>query len=150
MINWILGLFGLRLKVKVIIDNNDIIIKKGFGDRFNPREIIKSLNNNFNYTSTSILDATKYSNKKIWLTDKDVIIRGDKYIWELDAKHFDKRFIEYIWKDTFKYLTLWPKTAESEIKITVVYPDGLKNVLTIRSLKKDDFEDEATHEFNWE
>ena len=96
MINWILGLFGLRLKVKVIIDNNDIVIKKGFGDRFNPREIIKSLNNNFNYTSTNILDATKYSNKKIWLTDKDVIIRGDKYIWELDAKHFDKRFIEYI------------------------------------------------------
>lgn len=52
MINWILGLLGFN-KVKVIIDNNDIVIKKGFGDKLNPRNIIKSLNSNFNYISIS-------------------------------------------------------------------------------------------------
>lgn len=149
MINWILGLLGFN-KVKVIIDNNDIVIKKGFGDKLNPRNIIKSLNSNFNYISISSLDNTRYTSKNVWLTNEDVRVRGDKYIWNLTAKYFDKRFIEYIWKDTFKYLTIWLKTAEAEIKITVVYPDGLKNTLTVTSIKEDDFKEEPTHKFNWE
>ena len=82
MINWILGLLGFN-KVKVIIDNNDIVIKKGFGDKLNPRNIIKSLNSNFNYISISSLDNTRYTSKNVWLTNEDVRVRGDKYIWIL-------------------------------------------------------------------
>lgn len=135
MLEWLKRLLGIK-KVKVIINNNDIEIETHDLDDITIHDIIEDFDTRISLTSYTDIDRSRYYPDNIYLTYKDVKVCGDDYIWELNAKYFNKKFLEYVWERAFKYTARWSSNdAIVEIIATVVYPDGVRSKVYMKGEK---------------
>lgn len=136
-------------KIIATIDSNDInIIKTDSKHDTNIRKIIKTFDRELKITDISLMNDNVYIPHSIYLCNNDIIIKGDKYSWKLNSKHFSKEAIEYVWKETFEFVTIWNDEVDVSLKITIDYLDGNTDILDIKSIKGAG--DKYTHNFKWE
>lgn len=135
-------------KVRATIDAKDIkIINKSSISDMNIRKTIKTFDRELKIIDISLMNDDIYIPHSIYLCNSNIFIKGDKYSWKLYSKYFSKEAIKYIWKETFEMIALWDDEVEMSLKITIDYPDGNTDILSILSMKS---YNKYEHTFKWE
>lgn len=104
--------------IKLIINNNDIHIYDGYNKYLNNRGIIKSLNDTLNWDNLDGIMIDRYVPSA--LSDTNVIVDGDRYIWYLNDGLFSKGYLEHIIKYVLDKLSPDDEEVSLEFKFTVI------------------------------
>ena len=134
MLEWLKKLLGIKT-VKIIINNNDIKIKTRDPDDIGVYDVIETFNLYLRITSITSIYKNRYYPDNIYITYGNVKVRDDDYIWKLNGNHFSNKFLKYVWARAFESITRWENSANIKVKVTIVYPDGIKTTVHIKSKK---------------
>lgn len=104
--------------IKLVINNNDIHIYDGYNKYLNNKNIIERLNYTLYWDNLRDIITDRYANGA--LSDTNVKIDGDKYIWYLNDGLFTKGYLENIIKYVLDKLAPEVEEVELEFKFTVI------------------------------
>lgn len=137
--------------VKLIINNNDIHIYDGYDKYLNNKNIIERLNYTLYWDNLRDIITDRYANGS--LSDTNVKIDGDKYIWYLNDSLFSKECLKNVIKYVLDKLAPDDEEVELVFTFTVISYWCFKEVGRVTYNKiLDTYNDEVYTEFDiiWE
>ena len=104
--------------IKLTIDNNDIHIYDGYDKYLNNKNIIERLNYTLYWDNLRDIITDRYANGA--LSDTNVKIDGDKYIWYLNDSLFSKECLKNVIKYVLDKLAPDDEEVELVFKFTII------------------------------
>ena len=104
--------------IKLVINNNDIHIYDGYDKYLNNKNIIERLNYTLYWDNLRDIITDRYANGS--LSDTNVKIDGDKYIWYLNDSLFSKECLKNVIKYVLDKLAPDDEEVELVFKFTVI------------------------------
>ena len=137
--------------IKLVINNNDIHIYDGYDKYLNNKNIIERLNYTLYWDNLRDIITDRYANGS--LSDTNVKIDGDKYIWYLNDSLFSKECLKNVIKYVLDKLAPDDEEVELVFKFTVISYWCFKEVGRVTYNKiLDTYNDEVYTQFDiiWE